>query len=251
MCNAEKVALVTGALRGIGRAVALRLRADGYQVVITGTRSPEAAAGDLAGLEAGGIRYIRANNKVDADRERAVQQVMEWFGRIDVLVNNAGMAPRERRDILEMTPESYDEVMDVNCRGAFFMTQRVAGIMAQQKSGCIVTISSISAEAISLNRGEYCMSKAALSMATQLFAARLAPLGIGVYEIRPGVIETDMTSGVHDKYDALIEGGLIPNPRWGKPEDIAKAVSMLASGALAYANGQVIQLDGGLHIPQL
>lgn len=250
MCE-NKVALVTGALRGIGRAVALRLRQDGYEVVITGTRTPEAARDDLAELDAAGILYLQANNKDDAARDAAVQAVMDRFGRIDVLVNNAGMAPRERRDLLEMTPESYDEVMDVNCRGAFFMTQTVARIMAEQHSGCIVTISSISADTVSLNRGEYCMSKAALSMATQLFAARLAPLGIGVYEIRPGVIETDMTAGVHGKYDALIEGGFIPNPRWGKPDDIARAVSVLASGAMDYANGQVIQLDGGLHIPQL
>ncbi|MGI6316278.1 MAG: 3-ketoacyl-ACP reductase [Christensenellales bacterium] len=246
-----KTAIVTGGLRGIGRATALALAEHWYSVWVTGTRTPEDATEDLTELLASGIHYLRADNGVDEDHDKVVSTVMSVNGRVDLLVNNAGVAPLQRLDLLETTKESYDRLMSVNVRGPFFLTQQVARIMEKQKEGRIINISSISAEAVSVNRGEYCMSKAAMSMMTQLFAARLAPANVKVFEIRPGIIATDMTAGVKDKYDALIKNGLIPSNRWGYPQDIAKAVLMLASGDLDYATGQVIQLDGGMHIPQL
>ena len=240
----SKTALVTGGSRGIGRGIAERLRAGGWQVAIT-SRSPA----DEEAKEQ--FLCIQADNSVSADRERAVDEVLARFGRIDLLVNNAGVAPNVRADLLEMGEESMRRVLSINLEGPFFLTQRVAREMIRQGSGMIINITSMSAYVSSVNRGEYCVSKAGLSMMTQLFAVRLAEYGIPVYEIRPGIIRTDMTAGVAGKYDALIGGGLLPIARWGTPEDIAKAVDALSQGLLPYSTGEVINVDGGFHLQRL
>ena len=188
------------------------------------------------------------------DRERFVKTAMDLYGHIDILVNVAGVAPKVRADLLEMTEESYDYVMDINTKGMLFLTQAVANIMIQNPGparGAIVNISSLSAYTSSVNRGEYCISKAGVSMITKLFADRLAEYGIPVNEVRPGIIATDMTSKVQAKYDALIEGGLLPIKRWGQPEDVASAVVALCNGSLPYVTGQSIDVDGGFHIRRL
>lgn len=231
-----KRALVTGGTRGIGRAIAERLRDEDWEVVVSG-RTPR---------EIAGIRVVAADNADPGDRARLVAEA----GEIDLLVNNAGIAPRVRADLLDMTEESMDEVMRTNLYGPFFLTQAVAKTMIG-RGGTIVNVSSVSAYAASVNRGEYCLSKAGVSMMTQLFAARLAEYGIFVYEVRPGVIRTDMTAGVAGKYDALIENGLSPITRWGEPEDVAEAVSVLAAGRLRFSTGEVLNVDGGFHIRRL
>ena len=184
--------------------------------------------------------------------------VDQRFGRLDLLVNNAGMAPRQRLDILEATAESFDELIDVNLKGPFFLTQAAANYMlnSREKLGAdyrpkIITISSVSAYTASVNRGDYCISKAGLSMVTSLFAARLAADGINVYEIRPGIIATDMTSAVKEKYDSLIAHGLTPIPRWGEPDDVARAVCAIAQDLLPFSTGEVINVDGGFHLRRL
>ena len=240
----SKVALITGGSRGIGRGVADLLHEKGYRVAIT-SRKP---ADDEAQAK---FLCICADNSSAEDRERAVQTVLEKFGRIDLLVNNAGIAPRVRADLLEMGEESMNELLQVNLVGPFFLTQRVANEMIKQGSGMIINVTSMSSYVVSTNRGEYCISKAGLSMATQLYAARLAEYGIPVYEIRPGIIRTDMTSKVTAKYDALIEGGITPIKRWGEPEDIAKAVYMLSQELLPFSTGEVINVDGGFHLQRL
>lgn len=255
----QKIALVTGATRGIGHGIARRLAADGFALSITGTRSAAEASDAVAALEACGVPvlYIQGDNGSEVARGEIVDAVLERYGRIDVLVNNAGVAPQVRRDLLEMTEESMDRVLDINLKGTFFLTQRVANEMLRlQAAGvalepAIVNVSSVSAYASSTARGEYCISKAGLSMVTLLFADRLAAHGIGVYEVRPGIIRTDMTAGVTAKYDALIEGGLTPIQRWGTPEDVAEAVSLLCSGRLRFSTGDVINVDGGFHIRRL
>ncbi len=231
-----KRALVTGGTRGIGRAIAEKLRDEGWAVAVS-CRTPRAMEG---------IRIIVADNANPADRARLVAEA----GQIDLLVNNAGIAPRVRADLLEMSEESMDEVMRTNLYGPFFLTQAVAKSMIG-RGGTIINISSVSAYAVSVNRGEYCLSKAGVAMMTQLYAARLAQYGIPVYEVRPGVIKTDMTAGVSEKYDALIEGGLTPIARWGTPEDVAEAVAVLAEGRLKFSTGEVINVDGGFHIRRL
>ena len=232
-----KRALVTGGTRGIGRGIVEKLRDDGWDVVAS-CRTPR---------EIDGVRCIIADNSNADDRKRLIEEA----GDIDLLVNNAGIAPRVRADLLDMTEESMDEVLDVNLKGPFFLSQLAAKGMIARGRGMIINISSMSAYTVSVNRGEYCISKAGISMMTQLFAARLAEYGIPVYEIRPGIIRTDMTSGVTGKYDALIEGGLLPIARWGTPEDIADAVSVLAEGKLRYSTGEIINVDGGFHIQRL
>lgn len=240
----SKTALVTGGSRGIGRGIAEMLRREGWQVAITSrSAADEAAQRDFLCLQ--------ADNALAEDRERAVRAVLEAYGRIDLLVNNAGIAPRVRTDLLDMSEDSMRELLRVNLEGPFFLTQRVARQMIEQKGGMIVNITSMSAYAVSVNRGEYCVSKAGLSMMTQLFAARLAEYGIPVYEIRPGIIRTDMTAGVSAKYDALIEGGLTPIRRWGTPEDVAQAVYMLSQGLLPFSTGEVLNVDGGFHLQRL
>lgn len=236
-----KTALVTGAAAGIGRAVAEKFLQEGYRVCGMSRR----ATCDLAHPN---FTYISGDISCEADRQRFA----ELAPRVDVLVNVAGVAPRERRDLLEMTQQSFDEVLGINLKGTFFLTQLVANKMvAAGQGGAICNISSISAYTSSPNRGEYCISKAGVSMVTTLFADRLAEYGITVNEIRPGIIATDMTGKVRDKYDALIGGGLLPIARWGEPEDVAAAAWALCSGQLPYVTGQAVNVDGGFHIRRL
>ena len=249
--------LVTGGARGIGRAISLYLAGAGYKVAAVGTR-PESAVGDfLDELRACGGEnfYIQGDISSHDDRHRIVDTVYDRFGRLDILVNNAGVAPNVRADLLEMTEESFDRVLGINLRGAFFLTQYAASRMINdaptEAPRCIITTTSISAETSSMNRGEYCISKAGLSMMVKLFAEKLAPYGINSYEIRPGIIETDMTAGVKDKYQAKIDAGLLPIARMGQPEDVAKAVCALARGDLAYTTGAVINIDGGFTLSRL
>lgn len=255
----ERVALITGAGRGIGRGIALALAEHGWTVVIN-YRSNSAAAAETARLaEKAGSRglAIQANVGDGPDRKRLVAETLERCGRIDLLVNNAGIAPRQRADILETSEESYDEVMGVNLKGPFFLTQRVANTMIELLEAeviehpKIVNIGSISAYTSSPSRAEYCLSKAGVAMMTTLYADRLAEYGITLYEIRPGIIETDMTSVVKDKYDKLIADGLTPIRRWGQPEDIGQAVVAIAEGHLRFSTGEVINVDGGFHLHRL
>lgn len=247
----RKTAIVTGGSRGIGRAIVKQLLAEGYAVAAVGTRpAPDFVPNDD---EIGRYRYICADISEKEDRKRILADTMEAFGRLDVLVNNAGVAPAVRTDLLEMDENSYDKVMKINLKGTMFLTQLAAKQMIAQgeKAGIIVNIGSISAEVSSINRGEYCISKAGIGMLTKLYADRLAQEGILVYEVRPGIIETDMTAGVHQKYDALFAGGICPIARWGTPEDVANAISVLCEGRLSYTTGQVVYVDGGFHIQRL
>jgi NAD(P)-dependent dehydrogenase (short-subunit alcohol dehydrogenase family) len=255
----QRVALITGAGRGIGRGIAIALGGRGWAIVVN-YRSDAEAAAETAGLveAAGGTALpVQADIGVTEDRARLVAAALEGFGRIDLLVNNAGMAPRQRVDLLEMSEASWDEVLTVNLKGPFFLAQAVARVMIElRKAGVvesprIVNIGSISAYTSSTNRGEYCVAKAGLAMVTALLADRLAGHGISVYEIRPGIIETDMTQPVHERYDRLISEGLTPIPRWGRPEDVAQAVVAIAEGYLPFSTGEVINVDGGFHLRRL
>ena len=254
----QKTAIVTGASRGIGFAIARQLCSEGFNLVMVATGTKEKNAGAIDELEKLGIKvqYVQANIADHDDRLRIVEEAVKAFGRIDVLVNNAGVAPLQRADLLTMTEESFDRVIGTNTKGNMFLTQAVANQMIKQepvngRRGVIVNISSCSAVVSSTNRGEYCISKAGVSMLTTLYADRLAPEGILVHEIRPGVIDTDMTGTVHEKYDKLIAAGEFPIARWGKPQDIANAVSLLISDKLMYTTGNYIDVDGGLHIRRL
>lgn len=239
-----KTALVTGVSSGIGKAVALRFLAEGYRVYGM-SRRPSAIADP-------NFIHIAGDVSVSEDRKRFVDAARQ----VDVLVNVAGVAPKVRSDLLEMTEESYDYVMDINTKGTLFLTQLAANKIIKNPEekgirGYICNISSLSAYTSSVNRGEYCISKAGVSMITQLFADRLAQFGIPVNEVRPGIIATEMTAGVQEKYDRLIDGGLLPIQRWGQPEEIADAVFAMCSGALPYMTGQSINIDGGFHIRRL
>lgn len=254
----KKIAIVTGSSRGIGFAVARRLGLDGFAVVVVATGPEENNRKNLDILSGDGSEwiYVRADIAKAEDRQNLVQTVLDKYGRIDVLVNNAGVAPRNRADLLEMTEESFDRVVGINTKGNMFLTQLVARQMISQerigkKRGTIINISSCSAEVSSISRGEYCVSKAGVSMLTKLYADRLAKEGILVNEIRPGVIATDMTRTVADKYDRLIAEGLFPIARWGLPEDIANAVSAFADDHFLYTTGNYIDVDGGFHIKRL
>jgi NAD(P)-dependent dehydrogenase (short-subunit alcohol dehydrogenase family) len=255
----NKVALVTGASRGIGRGIALALAERGWSVVINYRASQAAAKNVLRIVEEMGSNGMLAQADISKieDRERMVEEVLQTFGRIDLLVNNAGMAPRQRLDILEVGEDSYDEVLAVNLKGPFFLTQQVARTMIDLlSSGVIVdpriiNISSISAYASGHSRGEYCISKAGVSMMTALYADRLAESGIGVYEIRPGLIETDMINPVKEKYNQLIAEGLTPIQRIGQPDDVAKAVVAIAEGLFPFSTGEVFNVDGGFHLRRL
>lgn len=253
------VALITGGSRGIGYGIAEHLARAGFDLAVNGVR-PESAVGEaLDGLRALGAEVLYCPGDVASGEARTaiLGKIQRHFGRLNVLVNNAGVAPRERRDILHATEESFDHVLSTNLRGPYFLTQAVANWLVSQKtenpdfSGSIITVSSISATVASVNRGEYCVSKAGLSMMTQLFAARLGEFGLPVYEVRPGIIRTDMTAGVTDKYDRLIEHGLTVQPRWGLPDDVGRAVTALARGDFPYSTGQVILVDGGLTLGRL
>ncbi len=252
-----KVALITGSTRGIGYGIAQKLAEEGYAVAVNGVSDNDRVLENLKKLEAYGnpVIYTQGDISSGQKRKEIVDKVMNEFGRIDLLVNNAGVAPKERLDILETSEESFDYVTGINVKGTFFMTQLVAnvmiGLLDKGIKPRIINISSISAYTSSTNRPEYCISKAGISMITKLFADRLAEYGIGVFEIRPGIIYTDMTSTVRDKYNRLIEQGITPIKRWGYPEDIANAVSVLASGKLDFSTGQVINVDGGFHIRRL
>lgn len=255
----KKVALITGGSRGIGLGIAHELAKNGFDLAINGVRQESAVGDVLDALRSNGSKvvYCQGDMSSSSDRKNIVQKVKDSLGRLNVLVNNAGIAPRERRDILEATEESFDEVISTNLKGNYFLTQQAANWMIAQKkenpdfASCIINISSISATVASVNRGEYCISKAGISMATQLFSVRLGEYNIPVYEVRPGIISTDMTSGVKEKYDKLIQEGLCVTPRWGYPEDVGKVVSALAIGNFPYSTGQVIMVDGGLTIPRL
>lgn len=256
------VSLVTGAGRGIGRGIAVELAKLGHAVVINYAGNAGAAEECLQLVrDAGGDGLtVRADVASAADRERLVQEALHAYGCIDLLVNNAGVAPSVRADLLEAGEESFDRLISVNLKGPYFLTQRVARQMIEQvRRGDmtafgpprIVTISSISAYTASVNRGDYCVSKAGLAMMTKLFAVRLAEFGINVYEVRPGVIATDMTEGVKEKYDKMIEQGAWPLRRWGEPADIGRAVATIARGDLPYSTGEVINVDGGFHLRTL
>lgn len=254
----KKTAIVTGSSRGIGFAIAKQLGLDGYNIVMVATGAQEKNQKALDELKILGIdcAYVQANIGINEDRARIVSEALSAFGRIDVLVNNAGVAPKVRADLLEMSEESFDYVIGINTKGNMFLTQQVAKQMIRQepldgRKGIIVNVSSCSSVVSSVNRGEYCVSKAGISMLTTLYADRLAAEGILVNEVRPGVIATDMTTKVQKKYDALIQQGTFPIARWGTPEDVAGAVSLLCSDRLRYTTGNYIDVDGGFHIQRL
>jgi 3-oxoacyl-[acyl-carrier protein] reductase len=243
----KPVAIVTGASRGIGRAVAEELASD-HQIIAT-YKGRRDAAESLAA--ATGAAIVQCDVGLAEDRKRLVDFAIGTYGQIDLLVNNAGMAPRERRDLLEATEESFDELIGTNLKGPYFLTQAVARHMNEKGSGRIVFVTSISAYTASVNRGEYCISKAGLAMAAQLWATRMAATGVKVFEVRPGIIRTDMISAVESVYDEKIKAGLLPQRRMGEGSDIAKAVRALASGLLDYSTGQVLNVDGGFHLRSL
>ncbi len=255
----RKVALVTGGARGIGLGVAKELARAGFDLALCGRKSGEDVIDAIKELEGLGAEtfYVRADISLAADRANLIDEIMGHYHRLDALVNNAGIAPKTRADILEATEESFDALIGTNLKGPYFLTQAVANCMAGQFRknpkfrGTIVFVTSCSATVVSVNRGDYCLSKAALSMAARLYAARMAEFGVSVYEIRPGVIRTDMTAGVTEKYDRLLANGLTLEKRWGLPEDIGKAAAALATGQIPYATGQVINVDGGMTVQQL
>lgn len=245
--------IVSGCARGIGEAVVRQFLKNGY--FVTGMSRTDAKT-VMNKFNSDHFTYVQGDLANAKDRETLVSHALSTFGQIDGLVNVAGVAPKVRADLLEMTEESYDFVMEINTKGTLFLTQAVAREMRSNPAengmrGHICNISSLSAYASSPNRGEYCISKAGVSMITKLFADRLAEYGIAVNEIRPGIIATDMTEGVKEKYDTLIENGLLPIKRWGTPDDIATAVYSLFSGGLPYMTGQALDIDGGFHLKRL
>jgi 3-oxoacyl-[acyl-carrier protein] reductase len=264
--HSSPVALVTGGSRGIGRGICVALAKAGYAVAVN--YHANLAAAEETQRQLGGVDSLvcQADVAVSADRRRLIDAVLERWRRLDVLVNNAGITSVGRRDILEATEDSWDQVLGANLKGAFFLSQRAAQEMIRlsplsplgRGAGgegqpadyrpCIVNITSVSAYALSTNRGDYCIAKAGLSMATQLFALRLADDGIRVYEVRPGIIDTDMTAAAKEQYTQLIADGLTPIRRWGTPEDVGQAVAALVTGALPYSTGEVINIDGGYHL---
>lgn len=256
MVGKNPVALVTGAARGIGAAIAVELGRGGCDVAVFDVLDGQETVGAVRRAGREGLGIVGDVTRA-ADRGAALAAIERTFGRLDVLVNNAGVAPSARADILQAAEDSYDRVMGINVKGPYFLTQAVANWMIRQRAQraeawmCIVNISSISAYTASPSRGEYCLSKAAISMATKLWAARLAEYGIGVYEIRPGIVATDMTASVRERYDALIAGGLTPIRRWGQPADVAAAVAACVRGELKFSTGEVINVDGGFHLRTL
>jgi NAD(P)-dependent dehydrogenase (short-subunit alcohol dehydrogenase family) len=256
MKTPQPVALVTGGSRGIGRGICLELARHGYAIAINYAGNEEAARQTQALIGTGSATLLcRADVGTRPDRERLVDEVLSHWGRIDVLVNNAAITSIGRRDILEATEESWDRVLAVNAKGPFFLCQRVAREMLRLAPNLVnptlVNISSLSSYAVSTNRGDYCVSKAGLSMVTKLFAARLADHGIHVYEISPGIIETDMTAGSRETYDRLIAEGLTPIRRWGTAADVGRIVAALVTGQFPFSTGNVVHVDGGFHIRRL
>jgi len=254
----RRVALVTGGARGIGQAVARRLAGEGFDLALCGRRPLAEAAAAVEELRGAGgeVVYVAADIGVRDDRARLLEEIHRRLGRLHVLVNNAGVAPLVRADLLEAGEESFARLMRINLEGPHFLTQAVARFMLEQRrqdsawSGCIVFVTSVSATMASTNRGEYCISKAGLAMSARLWAARLAGDGIPVHEVRPGIVRTDMTRPVSDAYDRRIAEGLVPQGRWGEPDDVARVVAALARGDGAYATGCVITVDGGLSLPR-
>ncbi|MEV4753907.1 3-ketoacyl-ACP reductase [Micromonospora sp. NPDC049559] len=258
--SARPAAVVTGGSRGIGRGIVLALAGAGYDVVVNYARNRDAAAEVGARVEALGARahLVRADVSEADDRRRLVDETLAAFGRLDLLVSNAGVAPDVRADLLEAGEDSFDRLIDINLKGPYFLVQLAARTMIEQLAAGtvsrpkIVIVSSISAYTASVNRGDYCVAKAGLAMTTQLYAARLAEHGINVYEIRPGIVETDMTGPVKARYDDLIfNQGLTPIRRWGQPEDVGRAVVAVATDLLPFSTGQVIDVDGGFHLRTL
>ncbi len=254
--HAARTALVTGGTRGIGLGIARALAQEGWRLVLCGVR-PHDAIRELLGTFDGQADYVQADVGSAADRARLIADVAGRYGAVHALVNNAGRAPRVRADLLEASEESFEELIRINLQGPYFLTQAIAKQMTARKgedpqfAGAIVFVTSVSAEMASIARGEYCVSKAGLAMATRLFAVRLAPAGIPVFEVRPGIIATDMTARVRDVYDARIADGLVPEGRWGQPEDVGRVVAALLRGDLPYATGTVVHVDGGLAVPRL
>jgi NAD(P)-dependent dehydrogenase (short-subunit alcohol dehydrogenase family) len=254
-----RTALVTGGTRGIGLGIARALAGDGWDLVLNGIRNEAEVEPALNGLRAANhtVRYVQADLSSQPDRQRLVTEVHQRGGALHALVNNAGRAPRVRADLLDASESSFEELLRTNLQGPYFLTQAFAREMVARHRqdpsfrSTIVFVTSVSAEMVSVNRGEYCVSKAGLSMAARLFAARLAGEGIPVFEVRPGVIATDMTSGVRDVYDRRIADGLVPEGRWGEADDVGRVVAALVRGDLPYATGTVVQIDGGLSIPRL
>lgn len=257
--NKRRVALITGGTRGLGLGIARELATDGYDLALNGRRAADDVATvveELQDLKAKVI-YCQADVSDAASRQGMIDQIRDNLGRLDVLVNNAGVAPNERADILQASEASFERLLNINLKGPYFLTQLVAHWMIEQQeassdfAGVIVNISSISAELASVNRGDYCVSKAGVSMATKLWAMRLAEFGIQVYEVRPGIFRTDMTDSVKEKYDQMLEEGLTLEPRWGDPSELGRAVKLLVGGELSYATGNVFNIDGGLTLPRL
>lgn len=262
MHNKEKIILVTGSSRGIGRGIAIELAKNGYSVAINYAGNKDAAIDtkqlciDKA-INAGfnsRFEIFQGDISIDSSRKELVKSVIEYFGDIHGLVNNAGISPKKRDDLLDMSEDSFDRIMNTNLKGSFFLSKLVANYWVKKTinendTRTIIFMTSVSSEMVSLNRGEYCIAKSALSMANKLFATRLASENINVFELRPGIIETDMTGGVKDKYDKLIGEGLVPQKRWGKPEDIGKSVLSLVNGNFPFSTGSIIHIDGALHIP--
>lgn len=255
----RRIALITGGTRGIGLGIAQALARAGYDLALNGVRDEAQVTGAIAELEVLGAQvvYCRGDVSDPQAREAILRQVQKSFGTLHVLINNAGVAPLQRADITEATETSFDRVLRINLQGPYFLTQAVADWMIRQQAqsngftGCIIFITSISARLASVNRGEYCISKAGLSMAAKLWAVRLGEFGIPVYEVRPGVIHTDMTAAVQARYDGLIANGLTVEGRWGEPDDVGRAVAALVRGDLPYSTGQVLTIDGGLTLPRL
>ena len=259
MAGEGRVALITGGARGIGFGISRRLAADGWRLAVNGVRDEDAAAAALDTLREVGaeVAYVRGDVAEAADRARILDAIQDRFGALHLLVNNAGVAPSTRDDILEASEDSFDRLIGINLRGPYFLTQAAARWMVRQHeedsgfTAAIVFVTSISATVASVNRGDYCLSKAGLAMAARLWATRLGEYGIPVYEVRPGVIRTDMTAAVTEKYDRLFADGLALERRWGEPDDIGRAVAALARGDFPYATGQVVTVDGGLTVPVL
>jgi len=258
------VILVTGASRGLGRGIALNVARNGYSAVINYAGNAGAAAETIALCQAAAPspaqKFVAVQGDIgkSADRKRLVAESLQQLGRIDALVNNAGIAPRVRADLTGTSEESFDEVLGINLKGPFFLTQEVVNHWLKQKPACGLTggfkvlfVTSISAYTASVNRGEYCISKAGLAMVSQLWAARLADAGVQVHEIRPGIMETDMTTGVKEKYDKLLAEGLVPQKRWGQPDDVGRAVVAVLQGAFPFSTGEVFNVDGGFHLKRL
>ncbi|MEP7320070.1 MAG: 3-ketoacyl-ACP reductase [Panacibacter sp.] len=255
----NNVAFITGGSRGIGLGIAKSLAQNNFDLAINGTRQEEDVADVINELKQNNVDviYCRGDVSSSTDRVNMLQEIKDHYGKLNVLVNNAGIAPRQRNDILAATEESFDEVMNINLKGPYFLTQQVANWMIEQKksdnsfNASIINISSVSATVASINRGEYCISKAGISMATKLFAVRLGEFDIPVFEVRPGIIKTDMTAGATEKYDKLIADGLCVQPRWGQPKDVGRVVASLATGNFMYSTGQVVMVDGGSTIARL